>query len=150
MNDEKHIRLQSSRVVEADIARYIRAEAKAMAAPPDVRRMAKFTVTFRLQNRIDRAAYLRHRRSLHGGCDTLLHRLDDQLIPALQRRAWRSHHSRAANLRHLPFIARCDFSQNDVAGLEPAPARWLHRSIMRSGAQHEKVILCAERLHIRL
>src|SRR5262249_15489904 len=78
-----------------------RAKAEAMAAPPDVWRIAVLAIALGLEHRIDGAADGGHSDTRNGGLDAFVHGAHNQRILARELVRRLADHDGAANLREL-------------------------------------------------
>src|SRR5262249_42445117 len=132
---EQHVGLEHGRIVERHVARPDRAEAEAVPASPDVRRIAVLAVAFGLEHGIDGTADIGHGDAWNGGLDAFVHGAHHELIFACKLLPRLADRHGAADLRELALIARRDLGEDDVARFELAAVRRLHRAIVRARAK---------------
>src|SRR5262245_7266452 len=102
-----------------------------------MRRIAIFAIAFGFEHQVDSAANGCHGDTRHGGLDALVHRAYHERILVGELLGWLAKHDGAADLRKLAAVAWRDLGEDDVASLELAAGRRLHRAVMRPGAEQE-------------
>ncbi len=147
MDHEQHVGREHGLVVERDVAGLGRAEAEAVTAAADMRRMAEFAVAFSLQHHVDGLADVGHGGAGLGGVEAGVHRgappaRISRAAPGLPRRArWCGRSARAgrdssASVRQTMMSPAC----------MRTALRGRHRLVMRAGAHQREIVLGAERL----
>ena len=121
-----------------------------MPTAADVRRITIVAIALGFEHRVDRATDLRHRDAGDRGSDARIHGAHHQRVLAGKLVGGVADHDGAADLCQLAAIARRDLGEDNVTRLQSAACRGRHRAIVRPGAQHQEIVLGAERFHLPL